>query len=523
MHAFTEQGHLYFRLTRDGQPLVEPQDVYAECFAAIAMAELSRATGESAYWDRAVACYLRVRDRLGQPTTTPLLGGPMRAQFHIYAHDMARLTVASVFHEISSDCRWEQDLTASADAVLRLHWKPDLDAMLENVAPDGTPMLDLPEGRLLNPGHAIETAWMLMELATEHGDRQLLDAAIDITLASLERCWDRQCGGLRYLASLDGTPTHPPHADMKLWWPHAEALYALLLGWASTGRHDLADWYQRVHDYAFSAFPDRQHGEWYGWLNREGGPVSTAKADGRKGFFPRTAGAVALLFAADAAGRRPTTEAWEGCQLMLTTPQAKLAPRSGAPAAPALARHYKWELLALLFLAYFFHQGDRGHLRHRPLVDQGGSAPLRPASGNGGHRALSDARSDDAHRRLPGRYLEPQMDHHRQSRLLEFRHDAHRRRQRTARIDHVSQRGHRRRRIVLCPGSLLAVGLAPPRDPCPGLVNPSSLALLGRDGQWIPGRMDRRPLGLAIGLLLVRQRGNRTRGGLHLATEGCPA
>ena len=29
------------------------------------------------------------------------------------------------------------------------------------------------------------------------------------------------------------------------------------------------------------------------------------------------------------------------------------------PSAPMLGRHYKWELLGLLFLAYFFHQGDR--------------------------------------------------------------------------------------------------------------------------------------------------------------------
>jgi N-acylglucosamine 2-epimerase len=284
-HAFSEDGRLYFRLSRDGRPLVDPQDVYAECFAAVALAELSRATGDSACWDRAVACYERVRDRLGMPTNTPLLGGPMRARFHIYAHDMARLTVASVFQEIATDPRWQHDLSVSAEAAIHLHWKPELGAMLENVAPDGSPMLDLPEGRLLNPGHAIEIAWMLMELARDRGDRSLLDTAIDITIASLDRCWDREHGGLRYLASLDGSPTHPPHADMKLWWPHAETLYALLLGWAATGRQDLADWYRRVHDYAFSAFPDRQYGEWFGWLNREGTPVFTAKADGRKGFF----------------------------------------------------------------------------------------------------------------------------------------------------------------------------------------------------------------------------------------------
>jgi len=41
---------------------------------------------------------------------------------------------------------------------------------------------------------------------------------------------------------------------------------------------------------------------------------------------------------------------------VLNSSTAPSAPRA---AAAALGRHYKWELLALLFLAYFFHQGDR--------------------------------------------------------------------------------------------------------------------------------------------------------------------
>jgi N-acylglucosamine 2-epimerase len=104
-------------------------------------------------------------------------------------------------------------------------------------------------------------------------------------------------GGLRYLANVDGTPTNPSSADHKLWWPHAEALYALLLGWAITGRDDLAAWYHRVHEYAFDRFPDRQYGEWYGYLNRDGSVIFTAKANGAKGFFhlPRVFLRIAML------------------------------------------------------------------------------------------------------------------------------------------------------------------------------------------------------------------------------------
>jgi hypothetical protein len=171
------------------------------------------------------------------------------------------------------------------DSILKRHWKSELHALMENVAMDGSAMLDLPEGRMVNPGHAIECAWMLLEIAARRNDDALRQTAYDIILASLERGWDEAYGGIRYILNIDGSPTHPLEADMKLWWPHCEALYALLLAWKTSGRADFGRWYEKVHDYAFNYFPDRECGEWYGYLNREGSPTWTAKATAWKCFF----------------------------------------------------------------------------------------------------------------------------------------------------------------------------------------------------------------------------------------------
>jgi N-acylglucosamine 2-epimerase len=190
-----------------------------------------------------------------------------------------------VFNEIRRDSRFEADLTLSARSILDRHWKPEMPALLENVAMDGSAMLDLPEGRMFHPGHAVESAWMLMEIARKRDDEQLLRTSLEIMLAALEHGWDEQYGGIRYLRNVDRTPTHSLEADLKLWWPHGEALYALLLAWDLTGRDDVAGWYEKVHDYTFDHFPDPQYGEWFGYLNRDGSPVWTAKANGWKGCF----------------------------------------------------------------------------------------------------------------------------------------------------------------------------------------------------------------------------------------------
>ena len=284
-HAFKRDGKMHFRLDRQGRSRSEVLSIYTEVFGAIALAEYSKASGDQSHWARAMQMYDLLMPRLGQPSDTPLLGYPVHAEFHLHAHDMCRITVAWVFNEIRADQRFEDDLTLSVNSILDRHWKADIPALLENVAMDGTPLLDVPEGRMFHPGHAIESAWMLMEIARRRGDEALLQTAAQIALASLEHGWDQEQGGIRYITNIDWTPTHSLEADMKLWWPHGEALYALLLAWDLTGRDDLARWYQRVHDYTFRQFPDPECGEWFGYLNRDGSPVWTAKANGWKGCF----------------------------------------------------------------------------------------------------------------------------------------------------------------------------------------------------------------------------------------------
>ena len=52
-----------------------------------------------------------------------------------------------------------------------------------------------------------------------------------------------------------------------------------------TGDNKWADWYERVHQWAFDHFPDRQNGEWFGYLRRDGTVSSTVKSNYWKGPF----------------------------------------------------------------------------------------------------------------------------------------------------------------------------------------------------------------------------------------------
>jgi N-acylglucosamine 2-epimerase len=154
----------------------------------------------------------------------------------------------------------------------------------EHVQPDGG-RSDSFDGRLLNPGHAIEAMWFLMQTAEQRDDRELIERAAEVMLNTLEFGWDEEYGGLFYFMDAKGRPPQQLEWDQKLWWVHLEALVALAMGFRLTGKKELWEWYKKLHDYSWDHFPDPEHGEWFGYLNRRGEVLLTLKGGKWKGCF----------------------------------------------------------------------------------------------------------------------------------------------------------------------------------------------------------------------------------------------
>jgi N-acylglucosamine 2-epimerase len=95
----------------------------------------------------------------------------------------------------------------------------------------------------------------------------------------LEAGWDPQYGGI-YLGidAAGGSAPYLANAEKKIWWPHTEALYALLLLERMTGGERWCrEWYERVHEWSFAHFPLEERGgmgEWRQRLDRQGRPIT---------------------------------------------------------------------------------------------------------------------------------------------------------------------------------------------------------------------------------------------------------
>ncbi|MEM9382072.1 MAG: AGE family epimerase/isomerase [Planctomycetota bacterium] len=288
-HAFRDDGRAYFSLTREGLPAGLQRKPFSECFCALAFAEYARATGDERFRARALETFrtvLRVaRDpaALGRPV---LAGEPATSSLAI-PMILLNLT-AELRGEPGSDTfdDWDGFDALEEDCVrgIALHFDHERGVVRETVAPDGA-RIDAPEGRLLNPGHAIEAAWFLLQYAERRRDGRLVDEAVRMLTVSLEAGWDEQHGGILYFLDADGFSPTQLEWSMKLWWPHCEAMIATLYAWRLTVDDRWWAWFDRVAGWTYDHFPDAEHGEWFGYLDREGRVSQRFKGGPYKGFF----------------------------------------------------------------------------------------------------------------------------------------------------------------------------------------------------------------------------------------------
>ena len=109
--------------------------------------------------------------------------------------------------------------------------------------------------------------------------------ALEILEWSIERGWDQEYGGLYSFLDLDGRQPAQIEWDMKYFWPHNEASIATLMAYSATGDRRWERWFETLHEYSFTHFPDRVHGEWFGYLHRDGTVANTVQGNHYKVCF----------------------------------------------------------------------------------------------------------------------------------------------------------------------------------------------------------------------------------------------
>ncbi len=287
-HGRDSDGRMWFHVTRDGRPLRKRRYVFTECFGAIAYASLAKATGNGTLADTSRDLFSLAKRHFSDP---PLIESKFTDTRPVKSIGvpMIQIVTAQELRLNLGDESFTADIDSAIEEIRQDFMKPELECVMETVAQDGS-IIDHFEGRMLNPGHAIECAWFILWEARFRGnDPELILTGCQILDWMWARGWDEKFGGLLYFRDLHGKPVQEYWHDMKFWWPHNEAIIACLLAWLLTGEKKYADWHQKVHDWAYGHFSDPEYGEWFGYLHRDGSVSVPLKGNLWKGpfHFPR--------------------------------------------------------------------------------------------------------------------------------------------------------------------------------------------------------------------------------------------
>ena len=283
-HGFDSDGRMFFHLARDGAPIRKRRYAYSESFASIAFAAHASATGSKASAKKARDLFEFFTRWNFTPGLMPPKFTSQRPAIGMGPRMITIVTAQELRLHLGDDLDLNRWIDRCLDDIEKFFMKPEIECVMEMVSPDGA-IIDHFDGRTLNPGHAIEGAWFVLHEGKHRNDKKLIEMGLKMLDWMWKRGWDEKHGGLFYFRDVFNRPVQEYWHEMKFWWPHDEALIATLLAWQLSGDSKYLTWHEQVRNWAFAHFQDPAHGEWFGYLNRDGSISSTLKGNLWKSFF----------------------------------------------------------------------------------------------------------------------------------------------------------------------------------------------------------------------------------------------
>ena len=283
-HCTDSSGRMYFEVKADGTPLRMRRYLFSECFAAIAMSEYALASGDLTYAHKALDIFKLILKYKNTPGLLEPKYLPTQAS-QGHSLTMILINTASRIREVLPDPLLDQQIDDSLHSLESYFVHPEFEAVLETVGPNGE-FIDTINGRTINPGHCIETSWFILEEARQRGwDPHLTELGLKIFDWSWKWGWDSQYGGIINFRDCRNLPQQDYSQDMKFWWPQCETIIASLYAYLATGDDEYLYRHRLISEWTYSHFPDREYGEWYGYLHRDGTVAQPAKGNIFKGPF----------------------------------------------------------------------------------------------------------------------------------------------------------------------------------------------------------------------------------------------
>ncbi|MFO7692179.1 MAG: AGE family epimerase/isomerase [Vicinamibacterales bacterium] len=294
-----QHGGFYWTVDRKGRVQIDKKILYGLSFAIYALSEYTLATGDPRGIEYAQATFDLVERHCADPEhggyfemferdwtrCGPGSGGGDRKTLDVHMHLMEAFTT---LYECSRDAVHRRALLADIGLLTRRILHPEFATGIPQFRADWrvAPQIKFDivwgwdrfaeggakphAGDNTSYGHNVEFAWLLRHALHVVGEpsgpyepimRKQLDHAVASGI-------DYEFGGVYVEGPHDGGPAYDTE---KEFWQQAEALIGLLDGCLQAGMDPYWRAYEAVHRFVFDKMVNREVGEWWPLLSRDGG------------------------------------------------------------------------------------------------------------------------------------------------------------------------------------------------------------------------------------------------------------
>lgn len=179
-HGQDDQGNFFFSTTREGKPLVQPYNIFSDCFAAMAFGQYAKATGDQNIRELAKNTYFNILDRRDNPKgqyEKSTGNRPLKS----FSLPMILSNLVLELEDVLPVEEVDKTIDFSVNEVMKVFLQKDNGLIYEFLNPDGTPN-DSFEGRLINPGHGLEAMWFMIDIAVRRNDKDLINTTSETIL-----------------------------------------------------------------------------------------------------------------------------------------------------------------------------------------------------------------------------------------------------------------------------------------------------------------------------------------------------
>jgi mannobiose 2-epimerase len=274
-------GGVYWMLDHQGNPLSGRKQIYAQAFAAYAMAEYYRATGKPEAREFAQRLFRLIEDHSRDAVWKGYLEARGRdwsalEDLRLSEKDLncpksmnTHLHVMEAYTNLLRVWR-DPELVARQEELLEV----TMDRIVDNTTGHFKLFFDNQWNSLndrVSFGHDIEGSWLILEAAEVLGGAALADRARRLAVRMAQTVYDEgldKDGSLFYEADSQGVMTDPN----KHWWAQAEAVVGFYNAYQLSGQEHFLNQAYRVWEYIEEKIVDKVHGEWHAKLSPQGVP-----------------------------------------------------------------------------------------------------------------------------------------------------------------------------------------------------------------------------------------------------------